>query len=172
MLQLVSQLGIDWHLLVAQAVNFFLLLTILRMFVYKPLLKMMHDRQMRIEGGLMKADEADRRLHEVDEMNIGKIKATENRMLEMMKHAESEAKVAEARMLAEAKRKEAEALKNTEVLLKAREEEARRASEKEAAALVRRAITKTVELAPGAIDDAMIAKAVEEARKTASPQTA
>jgi len=163
MQQLLSQLGIDWHLLLAQAVNFFLLLTILRMFVYKPVLKMLHDRRARIDEGLTKADEADRRLHEVDEIGKGKIKAAETEAFGILKKTEGEAKELEARMLMEAKRKEAEALKNTEALLRGKEDESRRASEKEAAALVRRAIARTVELAPEAIDDALIAKAVAEA---------
>ena len=162
MQQLFSQLGIDWHLLLAQAVNFFLLLTILRMFVYKPLLKVLHDRRARIEEGLIKADEADLRLHEVDEINKHKVKAAEAEAFAILKRTEGESKKLEAKMLAEAKRKEAEALRNTESMLKAKEDESRRASEKEAAVLVRRAIARTVELAPGAIDDALIAKAVAE----------
>jgi len=164
MSQLLSQLGIDWHLLLSQAVNFFLLLIILRIFVYKPLLNLMHERSARIEEGLVKADEAERRLHDVDEMNIQKIKGAENEVLAILKRSEGEAKALEARMLAEAKRKEAEAMKNTEALLRAKEEESRRATEKEAAALVRRVIVRTVELAPEKIDDALIARAVAEAR--------
>jgi F-type H+-transporting ATPase subunit b len=167
MQQLLSQLGIDWHLLLAQAVNFFLLLVVLRLYVYKPLLKMMHDRRMRIEEGLMKADEADRRLHEVDETNKGRIKAAEAQALGILKKTEGEAKELEARMLADAKTKEADALANTQALLRAKEEESRRATEKEAAALVRRVIAKTVELSPEKIDDALIAKAVEQAKQAA-----
>jgi hypothetical protein len=124
----------------------------------------MHERSARIEEGLTKADEADRRLNEVDEMNIQKIKGAENEVLAILKRSEGEAKALEARMLAEAKRKETEALKNTEALLRAKEEESKRATEKEAAVLVRRALVRTVELAPEKIDDALIAKAVAEAR--------
>ena len=39
MSQLFSQLGIDWHLLLSQAVNFLILLVILRLVAYKPILK-------------------------------------------------------------------------------------------------------------------------------------
>ncbi len=74
MQQLVQQLGIDWRLLLSQAVNFALLLIVLRLYVYKPLLKIMHDRKLRIEEGLTKADEADRRLAETEEMRRQKMK--------------------------------------------------------------------------------------------------
>ncbi len=163
MQQLFSQLGIDWHLLASQAVNFFLLLIVLRVFVYKPLLTLLHDRKQKIEDGLVKAEEADTRLREVDMIGKGKIKAAEEEVFALMKKKEGEIKALESKMLAEAKRKEAEALTNTEVLLRAKEEESRQIAEKEAAALVKRAIARTVELAPEKIDDALIAKAVKEA---------
>ena len=74
MSQLFSQLGIDWHLLLSQAVNFLLLLAILRFVVYKPLLTLLHKRRERIEEGLTKADEADKRLGEVDRIGKEKIR--------------------------------------------------------------------------------------------------
>jgi F-type H+-transporting ATPase subunit b len=164
MSQLFSQLGIDWRLLLSQAVNFLLLLVILRIFVYKPLLKLLHDRRAKIEEGLMKAKMADERLHEVDEIGKGKIKEAEATAVGILKKTEVDAKTLEAKLLAEANRKEAEAVKNTEAILRAKEEESRRAMEKEAMVLVRQAIVKTVELSPSAIDDALISRAVKEAR--------
>ncbi len=163
MSQLFSQLGIDWHLLLSQAVNFLLLLVILRVVAYKPLLKLLHDRRAKIEEGLIKAKMADERLHEVDEIGKGKIKDAEAVAMGILKKTEGDAKALEAKLLAEANRKEAEAVKNTEAVLRAKEEESRRAMEKEAAILVRQAIVRTVELAPSAIDDALISKAVREA---------
>lgn len=162
MQQLISQLGIDWHLLASQAVNFFLLLIVLRVFVYKPLLNLLHERKRKIEEGMAKAEEAGKRLHEVELIGRGKIKAAEEEALLLMKKKEAEAKVLETRLLAEVKRREAEALASTDTILRAREEESRRATEKEAVALVRRAIVRTVELSPEKIDEALIQKAIKE----------
>ncbi len=162
MQQLLGQLGVDWHLLLSQAVNFFLLLIVLRVFVYKPLLELLHKRRHTIEEGLTKAAEADKRLHEVDVIGKQKIKAAEAEAVGILKKTEHEAKELETRLLAEAKRKEAEELAAIATVLRSKEEESRRAVEKEAAALVRRAIARTVELAPEKIDDALIAKAVKE----------
>ena len=160
--QLFSQLGIDWRLLISQAVNFALLLVALRIFAYKPLLKLLHDRRIRIEQGLAKADEADRRLLEAEEMKKTKIHEGEAQALGILKKTETDAKVLEAKLLAEARRKETEELASTEAMLRAKEEESRRGMEKEATAMVRMAIAKTVELAPENIDDALIARAVKE----------
>ena len=165
MSQLFSQLGIDWHLLISQAVNFLLLLIILRLVAYKPLLDLLHKRRAKIEEGLMKADEADKRLKEVDQIGKEKIKEAESSALQILKRTESDAKDLEAKLLAEAKRKEEIAMKNAEAALRAQEEASRRATEQEAAAFVRAAIIKTVELSPSAIDDALISKAIKEARQ-------
>lgn len=167
MQQLFEQLGIDWRLLLSQAVNFFLLLIVLRIFVYKPLLKLLHDRRARIEEGLTKADEADRRLTEVEEIGKGKIREAETQALGILKKTESDARSLEVKMLAEAKRKEADELRAAEAMLRAAEDASRREMEKEAAAFVRRAIAKTVELSPEKIDDALIAKAVNDAKQSA-----
>jgi len=168
MQELLDQLGINVPLLLSQAVNFALLLIVLRLFVYKPLLTLLRERREKIEGGLVKAEEAERRLHEVDEMNKGKIKAAEQEAIGIIKKTELDAKALEEKLLADAKQKEDEAIKGAAVRLKAQEEESRRAMEKEAAALVRTAIARTVELSPENIDDALIAKAVKEAQTTAA----
>jgi F-type H+-transporting ATPase subunit b len=165
MQQLLGQLGINWSLLFSQAVNFALLLIVLRIFVYKPVLKLLHDRREKIEGGLVKAEEAERRLHEVDQIGKGKIKHAEAEAMGILKKTELDAKSLEEKLLAETKRKEDEAVKSAAVRLRSQEEESRLVMEKEAAALVRLAITRTVELSPEKIDDALIAKAVSEAKQ-------
>jgi len=165
MQELLSQLGIDWHLLVSQAVNFFLLLVVLWYFVYKPLLKLLHDRQARIEEGLVKADEADKRLLEVDELGKQKLKAADQQAIALLRNTESNAKAIEVQMLEEARKKEAAAMRSMDDVLRAKEADAQRLIEKEAAALVRAALTKTVELSPDKIDEALIAKAVQSAKK-------
>lgn len=165
--ELVGQLGINWEFLISQLVNFALLLILLRIFVYKPVLKLLRDRREKIEGGLLKAEEADRRLHEVEVLGKEKIKEAETHALGIMKKTETDAKELEAKLLAAAKQHEQEAMKSAEVRLRAQEEESRRATEREAAQFVRAAIEKTVELSPSAIDDALIARAVQEVKRSA-----
>lgn len=143
-----------------------MLLIILRIFVYKPLLKLMHDRQSRIDEGLVKAKEADERLHEVDIIGKGKIKDAEHQALNIIKITEKKAQALETELLTEVKRKEAEAMRDSEAALRAKEDDSRRAMEKEAANLVRQAIIKTVKLSPEQIDDTLIARAVEEVKQS------
>ena len=82
-----------------------------------------------------------------------------------LKKTETDAKDLEIKLIAEAKRKEEAELRNAGFALRAQEEASRKAIEQEAAAFVRAAIAKTVELSPKAIDETLIAKAVKEARQ-------
>ena len=68
-------------------------------------------------------------------------------------------------MLDDARKKENEMMKNAELLAAAKQEEARKAVEQEAIGLVKSAIAKTVELAPEAVDEALIKKAIREVKR-------
>ena len=49
-------LGIEWPLLLAQVVNFLMLLVLLRMFLYKPVLNMLNARKERIAQSMKDAE--------------------------------------------------------------------------------------------------------------------
>jgi len=57
-MELLDKLGIDWRLIIAQIVNFSILLFVLIKVLYKPLTKMLEDRRGKIEKGLIDAEEA------------------------------------------------------------------------------------------------------------------
>src|SRR3989344_5353626 len=148
MQELFSQLGIDWRLFLSQAANFLILLAVLRFFAYKPLLKLLKDRRQKIEEGLRKSDEADRRLGEVNQMAKDRLKDADREALGILRETEEKAKKLEEELLAQAKDKA---------------EEAKRTMRAEAAALVKAALVKAVELDPKKIDDALVEQAVKAA---------
>ncbi len=53
-----EKLGINLNFLIAQLVNFLLLLALLRLFLYKPVLNMLAERRQRIKEGLEAAEKA------------------------------------------------------------------------------------------------------------------
>jgi len=61
--QLLTTFGIDWKLLLAQMVNFAILLYVLKRFAYTPLLKMLQDRQNIVRKGLEDAQNAEKNLN-------------------------------------------------------------------------------------------------------------
>jgi len=165
MQQLFSQLGIDWRLIISQAVNFLVLLGVLWFLLYKPLLKLLSDRRKKIEEGIVKAEMADTRLLEANETSKQKIKEAEAQALGIIRKTEGDAKVLEEKLLQKAKDKENAALKDMEGLLRAREDESRRAVEAGAKELIKAALIRTVELSPESVDDALIARAIKEAKQ-------
>ena len=94
-MELLSNLGIDWRLIIAQLINFTVLMAVLYKFLYKPVLKLLHERTSRIEDGLKNAEVVEKKLREATALYDAKI---------------SEARAATQKML-EATRKESEALK-------------------------------------------------------------
>ena len=54
--------GVDWRLLLIQAVNFGVLLLALWVFLYKPLLKLLDERRAKIEKGVHDANLAEMKL--------------------------------------------------------------------------------------------------------------
>ena len=94
MSELFSQLGIDWRLLLSQAVNFLLLLIVLRIFAYQPILKLLKDRRAKIEDGLTKAKEADTRLGEIAQMTKEKMRAADAEAMALMAKTERRPKFA------------------------------------------------------------------------------
>lgn len=55
-MEFIEKFGIDWKLLIAQAVNFAIVLLVLWKFAYKPILKLLHDRENKIDQSLKDAD--------------------------------------------------------------------------------------------------------------------
>jgi F-type H+-transporting ATPase subunit b len=161
MSELLTQLGIDWRLLASQALNFFLLLALLRLFAYKPLLKLLRDRRTKIEEGVRKAEEAELRLKEANLAAKDRLKKADEEALQILRQTEVRAKNLETELLQRAKEKEAEVLQNADFLIQTKAAEARAALRKEAAEMVKKAVVKAVELDPEKIDDALIEKAVK-----------
>ena len=62
----ISALGINLPSLIAQLINFALLLVLLRLLAYKPLMRMMDERRRRIQEGLDASESAKRRLADTE----------------------------------------------------------------------------------------------------------
>ena len=75
--------------------NFFILLLILRAFVYKPLLAVIKKRQATIKEGLEKAEEATVRLQEIDVIAKDKLKQADQESISIIKETEQRARVLE-----------------------------------------------------------------------------
>ena len=66
-MELLNNLGINGKLLLAQIVNFLVLLFVLYKFAYGPVLKVLNERTSKIEKGLKDAEDAQKKLAEISE---------------------------------------------------------------------------------------------------------
>lgn len=166
MSELVEKLGINWKLLLAQAVNFLVILAILRFTVYKPLLRMLHERRNRIAKGLEDAKAAGEKLERIEGERKDVLARAEQESIVMLGKAETRAKEREAELIEAAHVKEGEIMKTAEKIAAAKKAESEEKVYREAATLVKRAIEKTISRAPKAADEALIAEALDSLKKT------
>ena len=102
-MEALANLGIDGKLLLAQAINFLVLLFILRRFAYRPMLAFLEKRTERIEQGLQDAKKA-----KDDLLQVAKQEK------EILAHARQEAKLLIETAEISAKKRDAERLVATE----------------------------------------------------------
>lgn len=62
-----DQLGLNLPLLLAQVINFFIVLLALRMFLYKPVLNMLDQRAQRVREGLQAAEQSKEKAVETEQ---------------------------------------------------------------------------------------------------------
>jgi len=156
-----SAFGIDWKLFISQLVNFILILIILRIFVYKPVLKILKERNRKIKEGLDKAEEAGIRLKEVDNIGKAKIKEAEIASINMIRATEDRAKALEQKLQKKSEENQIQMQKELQENYKKQQAEAQDLVFKNAVELVKKTIIKTVELKPEEVDEALIKKAAE-----------
>lgn len=102
-MELITKLGIDWKLLLAQIVNFLILLAILRAFAYKPVLQMLERRRKMIEKGVTDAKKSEELLHEIEQTKAKAIDQMQERSLLMKERAAKEAEIVRQSILESAR---------------------------------------------------------------------
>lgn len=162
---LIHHFGINWRLLAAQAVNFFILLFILKRYAFGPVIAALKKRKEEAEKGIQLSREAEKRMAEVGkEREVALLRAREE-ALALISKAELEAK----------KKKEQvrqEALKQSEHII----EEAKRAASEEKAKMneevyknasdfLKLSLARVLgKMSPSERDEQLIREALEELR--------
>ena len=164
MSELFSQLGIEPKLLLAQGVNFAILLFVLTKFVYKPLMKMVEERRSKIELGVKGGEMAEGIIKKAEEEKRGIIKVADTQAVAIISDAEKNAQKRAQDIGLQADKKAQQALREAMLLAERKEKEAMDKVSAEAGRLVREALIKTVELSPEQIDDRLIEEAVQGIR--------
>jgi len=161
--ELITHFGIDWKLLLAQAVNFLILLVVLKKFAYGPILKILRKRREEIAKGLKFTQEAKERLEKIGEEREVVLKESRIEALQIVSNAERTAKTRQEEIVKEAARKsEAVVLEAKRAIV---EEKAKMGEQvyKETRGLVRTALARVLGKMPSDDrDDVLVSEALKE----------
>jgi F-type H+-transporting ATPase subunit b len=128
--------GIDWRLLLVQAVNFGILLFGLWYFLYTPMLNMLEERRKKVSQGVIDAHAAEEKLREI-EQSRGAVLAEAGKEADvMLSHAQSRAAAKEREMLAHAEASAAHVLSEAEAQARETKSRAVMESKEEVAKLI------------------------------------
>jgi F-type H+-transporting ATPase subunit b len=163
---LVKNFGLDWKLLLSQAVNFSILFLVLRTAVYRPLLRFMEERRKKISEGLVKAEEADRRLAEIDSLRVERVREAEEEALTIIKTGEKKAREEERSILKTAEEKEQAVYERGKERIEDEKKKALAEAEGRVVDLVKLTLAKATELSPDKIDSALIERAAKEIKES------
>jgi len=94
---------INWFTVIAQSINFLILVWLLKRFLYKPILKAIDDRENRIAAQIADAERKDAAAKTEKEEFEKKNAAFDKERNDLMKHAIEETKTEKFRLLAEVK---------------------------------------------------------------------
>ncbi len=128
---LVAKLGIDWKLLLAQIINFLILLWVLKRFAYKPILRALDKRSKKIAASLEQAKQIETELAAIGQEQERVVSQARHQTQKIIEQARQHASVyleqtqvqakAEAATVVQSAEREARAIKDA-VVAEARDE--------------------------------------------------
>lgn len=162
-MEVFAKLGVDWKLLLAQVVNFLILLFVLRRFAYKPMLKFLDDRSKKIETGLRDAKRATEKLSEIEAKEREVLEEARKESVAMIARARESAEKTAEKIMIESREESERVLNETRKKIEAERESMRTDMKQELAGLVLLATEKVLNEKLKSTDDAeLIRKAVEK----------
>jgi len=142
--QLLDAFGIDWKLLVAQLINFGVLLVALWYFLYKPVMKTLDDRAKKIAQGVEDAERATEKLAGADSEASKVVALADEKASGIVQNARTAAKEEASGIVKSAEERAAKIAADADARAKEAAAQALRESEKEIARLAILAAAKAV----------------------------
>ena len=162
-MEVLAKLGVDWKLLVAQVINFLVLLWVLRKFAYRPMLKFLDDRSKKIESGLRDAKRATEKLSEIEAKEREVLEEARKESVAMIARARESAEKTAEKIMIESREESERVLNETRKKIAVERESMRTDMKQELAGLVLLATEKVLNEKLKSTDDAeLIRKAVEK----------
>ena len=106
-MELITKLGIDWKILIAQIVNFTILLLVLRAFVYRPLLELLEKRRDMVTKSVEDAKNAEELLTDIEKTRLEAMEKIKVQSVKILDEASQKAEAMKAQ-ITDAARKESD----------------------------------------------------------------
>lgn len=136
--------GIDWHLLIINAVNFALLMTALWYFLYAPLTKIIEERRTKVAHGVQAAEKAQKQLSEIEASRSAVLATAGKEAEDLVATARKSAKEKEREIVASGEASAARMVKEAEAQAEELKQQALRESKEEVARLIVLGVEKTL----------------------------
>lgn len=164
-MELLTNLGIDWRLLIAQLINFAVLLAVLYKFLYQPVLKLLHDRTARIEEGLKNAEVVNNKLREAVAVYDAKVREARSAAQKILEATKKEGEALKVELTAVAQKEAAKILESGRARLAVEKEKIMHEAEHELADLVEQATEHVLgQVLTPELDRKLIEEAVQKVR--------
>ncbi len=141
----ISTFHIDWYIITAQAINFLIVLFVFYFLAYKPLKKVMHERNTEIKGGLNDAKKNKEILAQTQKEYDAMLAKAREEAHVLFQEGKKEAEGKRADMLAQANADVEQMITNGKKILEAEKNKMVEDAKKEIVSLVVRATEKLLE---------------------------
>lgn len=159
-MELITKLGIDWKILAAQIVNFFVLLFILYKFAYKPILGMLEKRSKIIEKGVHDAKASEERLKEIEETRRKILDEAAREVGKLLEKAKADAEAMKKNLMTAASEQAEDLLRRTKALVAEEKEKMTEDVKKEVAKFIILATGKILQREFSDMDQKRLADAI------------
>lgn len=165
MSSLFSALGISGKLLLAQAVNFAIVLVVLTFVLFRPLLRLIDERKKKIELGLHSAEIAESRLQDIERERTEKLAEAGRNALRIIADAEKSGVERQSKIIENAELKAEDMMKSSLQIAERRKQEELDLLARESGKLMKESILKAVETDPEHIDEKFVQRATNIMKK-------
>lgn len=162
-MEILSKLGIDWRLLLAQIVNFAILLAVLYRFVYTPLLALLEKREKMIAKSVEDARAIEERLRDTEKGTQEVLASARREATQILEAAEQTAEDRKKAALEKTKEDLRQIVEQTRAMLKSEKETMMQEVTHEIAHIVVQATERVLEdVVHEKVSDAFVQKTLEK----------
>lgn len=165
-MEILENFGIKPVLLLAQIINFVILLYILKRFLYKPILKVLEKRKNKIETSMNQSDQIQKKFEELDKKQQEILDNARKESAQIIDEAKSEAKTLAKQIQIESSNQTEQTLKRAKETITLEKQKMINEAKREIVSVVTSATEKVVGKVLTKKDkDELVTEALNEARK-------